>query len=242
MTSQASTAGVRQLDEVESDAARASLFSRGYAVMPAALGPDLLDAMTVEIDRIETEFLSGLRNDCNANPLGEFAGVRDLDVASDMFFDLSRSAPMCSLVECLLPGRCLPLLTELFCKPAQLSTPTPPHQDQPFYDEHFTHELAVTLWCPLSDVGLADGPLQYAVPNAAPGQQLPHETVSAFGRTLVDANRFEYRTVLAERGDVIVHHAYAIHRSAPNVSGRSRRSIGFTYRTSSIRTWPSPSD
>jgi ectoine hydroxylase-related dioxygenase (phytanoyl-CoA dioxygenase family) len=59
--------------------------------------------------------------------------------------------------------------------------------------------------------------------------------VPVFGSEIVEPDRFTFRTVPARAGDLIAHHAYSVHRSAPNRSGRDRVAIGFSYRSSTAR-------
>ena len=103
-----------------------------------------------------------------------------------------------------------------------------------------TGELTVTLWCPLFDVGADDGVREYAFPNAVPGQLLEHVDPPAPGACseLPNPERFTFRPVPLRCGDIVAHHAYAVHRSGPNRSGRHGGAVALSYRSSAHRMWP----
>lgn len=231
----------RVLTDSEVEQARTALFSAGYCHLRQVLPALVVETLAREVRRLSAKAVSERRQTgWFYNDDGELVGAQNLDQFSDEIFRLARTRGLTELAERLVGGgRCVPFLTEYFGKPARRSTPTPTHQDQVFYRRFFDGELGLTLWCPLIDIGPADAPLEYAVPNAMPGQYLEHGDSDTFGAEITNPERFTFRTVTASSGDIIVHHAYSIHRSAPNTSGSTdRAAVAFSYRTSQVRTWP----
>jgi hypothetical protein len=231
----------RVLTDTEVEVARTALFSAGYCHLRQVLPAPVLGTLSREVRRLSENAVTERRQTgWFYNDDGDLVGAQNLDQFSDEIFRLARTRGLTAIAERLVGGaRCVPFLTEYFGKPARRSAPTPTHQDQVFYRRFFDGELGITLWCPLVDIGPADAPLEYAAPNAVPGQYLEHGDSDTFGAEIANPGRFTFRTVTAARGDIVVHHAYSIHRSAANTSGsRDRAAVAFSYRTSQVRTWP----
>jgi ectoine hydroxylase-related dioxygenase (phytanoyl-CoA dioxygenase family) len=146
----------------------------------------------------------------------------------------------------------VPFLIEYFAKPAERSEPTPAHQDQIFYRDHFGDELAVTFWVALSDVTEADGVLQYAIAQPEPGELLRHRVseVRNFGAELVTPEEFAFRSAPVPAGarrcppvpagGAVVRHSYAVHRSGPMLGLRPRAAFALNYRRSPYRQHKDP--
>jgi phytanoyl-CoA hydroxylase len=69
---------------------------------------------------------------------------------------------------------------------------------------------------------------------------LPHHPSGVLGASLglVDApdiERFPEKALIMQPGDLALHHANVIHRTAPNRTSRHRRHLGFTYHSSRAR-------
>lgn len=234
---------VRAFSSNEIDQARVTLYRDGFCVLRKAFAPRLIELLSDEIARLDAASSRGESNGSTfrVDERGQVLGAANLDVPSDLLFDFARSGSLISVVEGLFGGRCVPMLVELFAKPGLSSVPTPAHQDQVFYQIDFPNELGLTIWCPLADVGPDDAPLEYALPNAAPGQFLEHTSMLIAGTAapaLREPERFTFRAVPMLGGDLLAHHAFSIHRSAPNLGGRRRMAVGLSYRTSALRNWP----
>ena len=162
------------------------------------------------------------------------------EVAGELVDELVALDPLLTLARALLGVECVPVRTEYFGSPGRITGPGPARQDQAFHAREVTGELTVTLWCPLFDVGADDGVREYAFPNAVPGQLLEHVDPPAPGACseLPNPERFTFRPVPLRCGDIVAHHAYAVHRSGPNRSGRHGGAVALSYRSSAHRMWP----
>lgn len=201
---------------------------------------DLLSANEVEQVRGEYQrFASGVICATNYGIFRDQSGfplvINRVDNVSDLLFDLARSSKLINLVESVLGSPIVPLHAEFFCKPPHSSIVSPPHQDQVFYDQHFSDELAAAVWIALSEVDLNAAPLEYAFPPIS--YLLPHKKSSSgdFDYELATARGGSFAAVPLRAGDAVIHHAFVVHRSAPNRATRPRLAVAFNYRTSEIR-------
>lgn len=161
--------------------------------------------------------------------------IRSVDTPSDMLFSFARKAELIQIVEEFAGMRVTPLYVEFFDKPPFSNLPTPPHQDHAFYNSHFPDELGVTIWLALDDCDEENGCMMVA-PNRE-RQLLPHRSSPAtgFGLELCDKPQDAMVPICLETGSALVHGSYTIHACNGNNSGRSRRALAFSYRTSSYR-------
>jgi hypothetical protein len=221
----------------ELDWLRAELLCDGFALIPAVLPPDLTDRLREELRALAVQTpVSGGPAWCRDHECGEPGS----EPAGELVDELVALEPLLTLARALLGVECVPLRTEYFGTPGQPGGPTPARQDQALHAGEVTGELTVTLWCPLSDMGADDGVREYAIPNAVPGQLLEHVDPPApgSGSELPDPERFTFRPVPLRCGDIVAHHAYAVHRSGANRSGRRGEAIALSYRSSARRMWP----
>jgi phytanoyl-CoA hydroxylase len=127
---------------------------------------------------------------------------------------------------------------EWFNKPAGVEHPTPPHQDNYYFNLQPPH--VVTIWLALDYVDDENGCLRYL-----PGSHLrgfrPHgrSNVLGFSQGITD---FGPEDAAAERkihlapGDAVAHHGMTIHRAEPNRSqGRNRRAFAMVFKGVSCR-------
>lgn len=235
MTAQESPRSATGPDQSVLDAARLDLDERGWAQVEGLLDADRLNMFSSEVSRIIAETQTGVTATSAAVDDGVLV-INSLDAASEILFDFARTDYMMGLAETFLGKRAQPIHIEFFGKPAPGSPPTPPHQDQIFYNDHFDDEPAVTFWCPLEDVSHDSGCLEYGTPYPA-GTLLPHRQSDAldFGAQLTDDSSYTYTPVAVSAGDCLVHTAYVVHRSGPMRSSRPRRVLAFNYRGSSYR-------
>jgi len=220
------------------ETAKRHLHTRGFAVFAQFARPETIERMEREIARLMAGHTSNQQYGLMRDAHGHVVVMNGLCKVSDFFFDLARHPDVVNVANFLVGKRTVPLHTEYFAKPAMYSVGTPPHQDQAFYYEHFDDELAISLWVALDDVTENSGALEF-VPTSVQ-TLLPHTQSQCIGfdRELaeaVDDLPFERVTVLC--GGCVVHHAYTIHRTAPNRSNRPRRAVVFNYRGSEYREW-----
>lgn len=121
---------------------------------------------------------------------------------------------------------------QLFLKPAGKGLATPAHQDNAFW--HLSDPGGITIWVALDDVNLDNGAVQF-VPGSHKMGLVPHvKSVDTPGSSRVippaDLVDMEWVNFDLEPGDCTVHGGLSIHRSAPNVSGASRRALLFNYK------------
>jgi Tetrapyrrole (Corrin/Porphyrin) Methylases/Phytanoyl-CoA dioxygenase (PhyH) len=210
--------------------------SNGWEPVP------LTGVSQLQLDRLESEadaVLKAIADDSSATNVardvsGEVLVANRLDTINDYIFDFARNSNLIGLAEWLLNTAVVPLHVECFIRPAQSST-GPAHQDHSFYEQHFTDELALSLWIPLRDVGLTSGTIEYGRP--CPREILPHKRSDAadFALELCDPGSFTFRGTDVPYGACLAHHSLVVHRSGPNCSNRVRRAIAFNYRTSAYR-------
>ncbi len=218
-------------------AARDQLWNQGWTLLPDVLPTPLLDVLTNEADRLLATVSTGVGRQSATDDGGGVLVMNGLDARSELLFDLARTEALRGIAEFLLDKAVMPIHIEYFGKPRAGAEPTPPHQDQVFYQDHFNDEPAVTFWCPLQDVTLGLGALEYGSPCPDQGCLLPHRKSATvdFGAELVDATPYTFVPASVPRGSCLVHHSYVVHRSGPMTDDRPRRVFAFNYRGSSFR-------
>lgn len=227
----------RALPDDELSTARAHLQRHGWVVLPEVMPEALLDDLSGEADRLLSTVESGVHASSATDRSGGVLVMNGLDARSDLLFDLARTPTMIAAAEALLGKAAIPIHTEYFGKPTAGADPTPPHQDQVFYQHHFNDEPAITFWTPLQEVTPGRGALEYASPCPAVGDLRPHHGSDSpdFGAQLIDTTGFSFTPVTVPRGACLVHHAYVVHRSGPMSDDAPRRVFAFNYRGSSYR-------
>jgi len=215
------------------------LWRDGWALLPGVVPAPVLDVLNDEADRLLATVRPGVEKESATDGGGGVLVMNSLDARSGFLFDFARTGSFLRLAELLLGKAPMPVHTEYFGKPAAGAEPTPPHQDQVFYESHFNDEPAITFWIPLQDVLVGDGAMEYGSPCPAPGTLLPHRKSATvdFGAQLVEVKGYTFAPVAVPRGSCIVHHSYAVHRSGPMTRGRPRRVFAFNYRGSSYRDY-----
>jgi ectoine hydroxylase-related dioxygenase (phytanoyl-CoA dioxygenase family) len=206
-------------------------------VLPDFFPEPVLDALNAEADRLLSATWADADSDFVMDPAEGMLMMSRLDARSELLFDLARTAAFMTAAESLLEKAAMPINIKYFGRPGRGAEATSPHQDQVFYDSHFNDERAITFWCPLHEVHASSGSLQYRTPALDYGILLPHLTSGAtdFGAELIEAAGWNYTTVPIARGSVLVHHAYAVHRSHGMAADAPRRIFALSYRGSAYR-------
>jgi ectoine hydroxylase-related dioxygenase (phytanoyl-CoA dioxygenase family) len=213
-------------------ASREELLDRGYLRIPRLVDESTVAQLEREIDALSAPG-SGVRTVRDAS--GSVLVMNRLDRVSDLLFDLARDGDLIALASELLGKPALSLQVEYFAKPPHGGTAAPPHQDHAFYHAHFPDELALSIWIALDDVDPDGGALEYGV--GSPLALLPHVPSPAldFDLELACCPELAFEVAVVPRGGALVHHSYAVHRTATNRTSRPRRAVVFNYRGSPYR-------
>ncbi|MEZ6045554.1 MAG: phytanoyl-CoA dioxygenase family protein [Planctomycetaceae bacterium] len=122
---------------------------------------------------------------------------------------------------------------EWFNKPPATEHPTPPHQDNYYFNLVPCH--VCTMWLALDDVDEENGCLRY-VPGSHLKPVRPHlkTKVLGFSQGIEDYGDEDYATevpIIMKPGDLVVHHGNTIHRADANKSDtRHRRSFALVFK------------
>lgn len=151
----------------------------------------------------------------------------------DPFFEAYRKHPKWSaLAESLLGETAEAGEPEWFNKPPNTVHPTPPHQDNYYFN--LVPPNVCTIWLALDPIDEENGCLRY-VRGSYKGGVRPHgrSTVLGFSQHIPNYDDFkaEEAVVKLNPGDAAVHHGNTIHRADPNVSTkRNRRAFAMVMR------------
>jgi Phytanoyl-CoA dioxygenase (PhyH) len=217
--------------------ARAELWSRGWCVLPGLLPTATVEVLRAEAARLLDGVPRGSARHSATDDSGDVLVMNGLDTRSELLFDFARHPSFTRIAQTLLGKSPMPIHTEYFGKPRAGALPTPPHQDQIFYQDHFSDEPAITFWCPLQDVRPGHGALEYGSPCPEQGELLAHGPSDAvdFGAQLRDADGFRFTAPAVPVGACLVHHGYTVHRSGPMTAAEPRHVFAFNFRGSSFR-------
>lgn len=136
------------------------------------------------------------------------------------------------LAETLLEEVAKPKHPQWFNKPPGTEHPTPPHQDNYYFNLVPPH--VCTMWLALDDVDEENGCLRYLPGSHLPPMR-PHlkTTVLGFSQGIEDYSDADYAAevvVKMQPGDLAVHHGNTVHRADANrSSSRQRRSFALVY-------------
>lgn len=127
---------------------------------------------------------------------------------------------------------------EWFDKPPGANHPTPPHQDNYYFN--LRPDDVVTIWMALDQVDEENGCLRY-VPGSHRRGIRAHDrsNVLGFSQGIVDydeRDREMERSIHLAPGNIVAHHGSTIHRAEPNRSAsRRRRAFAMVYKGVSCR-------
>ena len=127
---------------------------------------------------------------------------------------------------------------EWFGKPPGTVHPTPPHQDNYYFN--LAPANVLTIWLALDRVDDENGCLRYISGSHLAGTR-PHgaSRVLGFSQGITDygpADEAAEVPVHLEPGDAVVHHGWTIHRADPNRSTtRPRRAFAMVFKGRSCR-------
>jgi phytanoyl-CoA hydroxylase len=126
---------------------------------------------------------------------------------------------------------------EWFNKPPASGSPTPPHQDNYYFN--LTPPNVVTVWLALDVVNEENGCLRYVAGSHLRGVR-PHgrSEILGFSQGITDyaaGDREKEVAVHLQPGDAVAHHGNTIHCAGPNRSPRHRRAVAMVFRGASCR-------
>jgi phytanoyl-CoA hydroxylase len=127
---------------------------------------------------------------------------------------------------------------EWFDKPPGTLSPTPPHQDNYYFNLQPPNVL--TIWMALDGVDGENGCLRYVAGSHRRGIR-PHgrSNVLGFSQGITDygtGDEAREVPIHLRPGDVVVHHGETIHRADPNRSAaRHRRAFAMVFKGASCR-------
>lgn len=127
---------------------------------------------------------------------------------------------------------------EWFNKPPGVEHPTPPHQDNYYFN--LVPPNVVTLWLALDPVDDENGCLRYVTGSHRRGIR-PHNATKVLGFSqgitdYDDDDRAQEAVIHLAPGDLVAHHGETIHRAEPNRStDRHRRAFAMVFRGVSCR-------
>ncbi|HJT79390.1 MAG TPA: phytanoyl-CoA dioxygenase family protein [Gemmataceae bacterium] len=127
---------------------------------------------------------------------------------------------------------------EWFNKPPGTASPTPPHQDNYYFN--LEPPNVVTVWMALDPVDEGNGCLRYVAGSHRRGLR-PHgrSEILGFSQGITDYGPDDAArevSICLRPGDVVAHHGETIHRAEPNRSAeRNRRAFAMVLRGASCR-------
>ncbi len=159
--------------------------------------------------------------------------LQDMHRHDAYFGALLMDSRLRELAEILLDDEVVPKNVEFFNKPARIGKPTPPHQDNFYFN--LDPAEAVTMWLALEEADEQNGCVRYVTGSHRRGLRSHGRTGTlGFSQGITDfsspddqANGVAFP---AQAGDLLVHHAMTVHWAEGNTSeSRSRRAIGLIY-------------
>lgn len=213
----------------------------GFVVVPNFLEKTELSALVEQLDRYIRDVVPGL-SDAHA-----FYHDRDRPetlkqmqfMQVDPFFrEYTQHPKWKGLAEALVGEAAVCESPEWFNKPPGVAHPTPPHQDNYYFN--LKPANVVTIWLALDRVDDENGCLRY-VPGSHERGFRPHarSNVLGFSQGITDFSANDAATevkIHLNPGDAVAHHGMTIHRAEPNRSSdRSRRSFAMVFKGVSCR-------
>ncbi len=213
----------------------------GFVVVPKFVMGDDMTELTGQLDRYIREVVRTLPDsDAFYEDRSRPETLKQMqNMGKDPFFDGYRqNSRWISLAEALLDEPVDPTAPEWFNKPPGIAHPTPPHQDNYYFN--LQPPNTVSVWLALDPVDEENGCLRYVRGSHRRGRR-PHAVTSVLGfsQGITDYGPEDESLEVAvkmEPGDVAAHHCEVIHRADPNRSPtRSRRAFAMVIRGVSCR-------
>lgn len=213
----------------------------GYAIVRQFLGAADFADLTANLDRYIREIVPTLPDKHafyvdKARP-ETLKQMQHMDLDS-YFRDYVKHPTWLALARTLLGEDVLVQAPEWFNKPPGQIAPTPPHQDNYYFNLKPPNVL--TIWLALDPVDAENGCLRY-VPGSHRRGIRPHgrSNVLGFSQGIIDYGPDDQAReveIHLQPGDAVVHHGEMIHRAEPNrTATRQRRAFAMVCKGVSCR-------
>lgn len=213
----------------------------GFVVVREFLPPPDFAELNRELDRYITDIVPRLP-DTDAFYLDKsrpetLKQLQHMD--GDAFFlSYTRHPAWKELAHALIGEAAEAQAPEWFNKPPGSASPTPPHQDNYYFN--LVPPNVVTIWLALDVVDEENGCLRYVRGSHLHGvRRHGRSSILGFSQGITDygpEDREQESAVALQPGDAVAHHGNTIHRADPNVSpSRQRRSFAMVFRGVSCR-------
>lgn len=213
----------------------------GFIVVRDFLAPDALAELNTHLNRYIREVVPTLPASAafylDPSRPETLKQLQHMD-ADPYFAGLAVASQWRSLATALVGEDVIAGAPEWFNKPPASGSPTPPHQDNYYFN--LAPPNVVTVWVALDDVDEETGCLRYVAGSHHHGVR-PHGRSSVLGFSqgvtdYGDADQVAEVAVPLRPGDAVAHHGNTIHRADPNRSSvRHRRAFAVVFRGSSCR-------
>jgi phytanoyl-CoA hydroxylase len=213
----------------------------GFVIVRSFLAPADFDELCANLDRYIREVVPGLPDSAafyvdKARP----ETLKQLQhMGRDPFFrDYTKHPLWVTLARALVGEEAQAQEPEWFNKPPGTQSPTPPHQDNYYFN--LEPPNVVTLWLALDPVDEENGCLRYVAGSHRRGIR-PHgrSNILGFSQGISDYGPDDAARevqIHLQPGDVVAHHGATIHRAEPNRSPtRNRRAFAMVFKGVSCR-------
>ncbi len=208
----------------------------GFVLVRNFLPPDELANLTAQVVRYIREVVPTLPDQSafyqdkdRPETLKQLQKMGDYDA----FFSDYRDQPRWKALAQTLIGEAAQVTQpEWFNKPPQTEHPTPPHQDNFYFN--LTPPNVASIWLALDPVDEGNGCLRYSLGSHHKGIRPHNRTpVLGFSQGIADYGPQDQANEVAvhlQPGDAVVHHGEVIHRADPNRSSqRHRRAFAMVF-------------
>jgi phytanoyl-CoA hydroxylase len=213
----------------------------GFVIVRHLLAPADFAELRANLDRYVREVVPTLPDShafyVDRSRVETLKQMQHMDV--DAYFRVyTRQPQWLGLARTLLGEEAETQAPEWFDKPPGTRHPTPPHQDNYYFNLRPPNVL--TIWMALDPVDDENGCLRYVVGSHRRGiRRHDRSDIVGFSQGIVDYGPDdEAREVCIhlQPGDVVVHHGETIHRADPNRSAtRHRRAFALVFKGASCR-------
>src|SRR5262245_48352349 len=213
----------------------------GFVIVPQLLASNEFAELRANLDRYIREVVPTLP-DSEAFYLDKARPetLKQLQhMGRDPYFnDYRRHPKWLALAQALLGEEAKAEEPESFGKPHGFPSPTPPHQDNYYFN--LKPPKVLTIWMALDPVDEENGCLRYVAGSHRQGVR-PHgrSNILGFSQGITDygpADEVREVMIRLRSGDVAAHHGETIHRADPNRSAtRHRRAFAMVFKGVSCR-------
>ena len=216
---------------------RENFLRDGYVALNGFLSPDEVAELRSELSRFVRDKVPAMppshvfyENKEDKSTLKQLQRMFEFDA---YFHTMMFGSRFEAAAEAVLAGPVAGKNLQYFNKPPGVGQPTPPHQDGYYF--MLKPCEAVTMWLALENVDEETGCVRYVRGSHERGMR-PHGRTGTLGfsQGITDYGTSEDRAdevpMIAQPGDLLLHHAMTIHRADGNRStSRTRQAMGFIY-------------